>query len=122
MPGKMADQRTPVASMNKADLWRPTVLVATLLAGATLASPAGAPWASRGGEKFAARRGGFGAHEHHELVQPVQFRDYFRPFWNEGGGWGGGGWGGGGYQQRRSYDPYNPFNQRPPQQQTYESL
>ena len=100
--------------MNKADLWRPTVLVATLLAGATLASPAGA--------QFAASRAAFAAYEHQELVQQVQFRDFFRPFWNQGGGWGGGGWGGGGYQQRRSYDPYNPFNQRPPQQQTYESL
>ena len=42
-------------------------------------------------------------------MQPVQFRDFFRPLWG----------GGGGYYPNNSYDPYNPFNQR---QQTYEAI
>jgi uncharacterized protein len=96
------------AAMKKADL-RLTVLVA-VVAGAAFAGPAHA--------QLASGRSAFGARS--DLVQPVQFGDFFRPFWG-GGGWGGN-WGGGGgyYPPRRSYDPYNPFGQR--QQQTYEPL
>jgi hypothetical protein len=90
---------------------RLTGLVA-VLAGATFAGPADA--------QFAGGRAAFDARARFQLVQPVQFGDFFRPFWGGGGGWGNN-WGGGGgyYQPRRSYDPYNPFSQR---QQTYEPL
>jgi uncharacterized protein len=76
--------------------------LAVLLAGAALAGPAGA--------QFAGGRSAFDARMRAGLAQPVQFRDFFRPFWGGGGG---------GFYRHDSYDPYNPFYQR---QQTYESI
>jgi hypothetical protein len=75
------------------------LVLSVVLAGAAFAGPAGAQFAG-GRPAFDARAG---------LVQPVQFRDFFRPFWG----------GDGGYYPNRSYDPYNPFYQR---QQTYEAV
>jgi uncharacterized protein len=80
---------------------RLALALSVLVAGAALAGPAGA--------QFAGGRSAFDALERAGLVQPVQFRDFFRPLWG----------GGGGYYPNNSYDPYNPFNQR---QQTYEAI
>jgi uncharacterized protein len=77
--------------------------LAALAAGAVCAEPAGA--------QLAGGLGGHAAFDGREHTIPVQFRDFFRPFWGGGGG--------GGYYRNNSYDPYNPFNQR---QQVYESL
>ena len=81
------------------------VTLAALAAGAACAGPAGA--------QLAGGSGGRAAFDGRAGAELVQFRDFFRPLW------GGDGWGGGGFYQRRSYDPYNPFQQR---QQTYELL
>ena len=90
----------------KRDHRRLALALSALLAGAAFAAPAGA--------QFAGGRTAFDARERAGLVQPVQFRDFFRPLW----GGGGGGWGER-YYPNNSYDPYNPFNQR---QQTYEAI
>jgi len=69
-------------------------------AGFVLAGPAAA--------QFSAGRTAF---DQRVRPEPVQFRDFFRnPFWGDRGG---------NYNPNNSYDPYNPFNQRP---QVYESI
>jgi uncharacterized protein len=87
--------------MNRATGRRLIVGLAALAAGAACAGPAGA--------QLAGGSGGHAAFDGREHATPVQFRDFFRPFWG----------GGGGYYRNDSYDPYNPFAQR---QQVYEPL
>src|SRR3984957_13092320 len=53
--------------------------------------------------------GGRGAFDQRERPVPVQFNDFFQPFWGGNRGY-----------RNRGYDPYNPFTQRQPQ--AYESL
>jgi uncharacterized protein len=78
---------------------RIALALSIIMAGAAFAGPAAAQLA-----------GGRSAFDGRERAIPVQFRDFFRPFWG----------GGGGYYRNNSYDPYNPFSQRQPQ--AYESL
>jgi hypothetical protein len=93
----------PGGLMKRATGRRLIVALAALAAGAACAGPAGA--------QLAGGAGSHAAFDRRESAIPVQFRDFFRPFWGGGGG--------GGYYRNDSYDPYNPFNQR---QQVYESL
>ena len=81
---------------------RIALALSVLAVGAAAAGPAGA--------QFVAGRSAFDARAPAGLVQPVQFRDFFRPLWGGGGG---------GYYRNDTYDPYNPFYQR---QQTYEAI
>jgi uncharacterized protein len=82
---------------------RCALALSVLAAGAAAAGPAGA--------QFAGGRSALDTRVPAGLVQPVQFRDFFRPLWGGGGG--------GGYYRNDTYDPYNPFYQR---QQTYEAI
>jgi uncharacterized protein len=96
---KRETTKEPGASMTR-DNRLAALALSALIAVAAFAGPAGAQWAN-----------GRTAFDGRERAVPVQFNDFFRPFWGDGGR---------GYYRERSYDPYNPFSQR--QQQTYESL
>ena len=72
--------------------------VSIVATGFALAGPAGAQFS-----------GGRSAFDERVRPESVQFRDFFRnPFWGDRGGY-----------PNNSYDPYNPFNQRP---QVYEPI
>ncbi len=79
---------------------RLAIALSIVAAGFALAGPAGAQFA-----------GGRAAFDQRPGLEPVQFHDFFRnPFWGDRGG---------PSYPNNSYDPYNPFNQRP---QVYESI
>jgi hypothetical protein len=77
---------------------RLALTLSILAAGTALAVPAGAQFA-----------GGRTAFDQRQRPEPVQFNDFFRPFW-----------GGEPYYRNRGYDPYNPFTQQ--RQQSYEPI